>query len=114
VVPFRVLIIGASAGVQQASQRPKYLILAFNSGLTRTDAAAARLARNGDLAVSGYATLASLKVAGNHLLALHLRSQHFCRPTHQPQINWPVQEWMTASFSGVTVHVVFQLARGNA
>ena len=82
---------------------------------TRTDAAAARLARNGGLTVSaGYATLASLKIAGNHLLALHLRSQNFCRPTHQPQINGPVQEWMTASFSGVTVHVVFQLARGNA
>jgi hypothetical protein len=82
---------------------------------TRTDAAAARLARNGGLTVSaGYATLASLKIAGNHHLALHLRSQNFCRPTHQPQINGPVQEWMTASFSGVTVHVVFQLARGNA
>jgi hypothetical protein len=27
---------------------------------------------------------------------------------------WAGQEWVTASFPGVTVHVVFQLARGNA
>jgi len=63
--------------------------LAFNSGLTGTDVAAARLARNGDLTVSvGYATLANLKISGNHLLALNLnlRSQHFCRPIHQPEI----------------------------
>ena len=54
---------------------------------TRTDAAAARLARNGGLTVSaGYATLASLKISGNHLLGLNLRSQHFCRPIHQPEL----------------------------
>ena len=55
--------------------------------MTGIDAAAAWLARNGDLTVSvGYVTLAGLKISGNHLLALNLRSQHFCRPIYEPEI----------------------------